>query len=196
MILLMLNAAMYLAEVVNVQWDEIKDGCLVTHRAKTGKCVRVAVLWPETLEALKKVRHRGPFVFYNYACEPLGIKGAEKRFRDLRDAAKVRVTSSQLRDGAYTAAVEANVTSNLCQLLVGHRSGLADHYVNASPRWSHLRATLSIVCISTRTNRGSRVTDKADPSRVGLLVSIVKAVASFSDPWRLEFPDCTNVPAR
>jgi hypothetical protein len=38
-----------------------------------------------------------------------------------------------LRDGAYTACVEANVTANLCQLLVGHRSGIADHYVKRKP---------------------------------------------------------------
>jgi integrase len=133
MVLLMLNCAMYLQEVIKLRWEDIKDGCLVTHRAKTGKCVRVAVLWKETLDALSKVKRRGPFIFYSYAAEPLGIKGAEKRFRDLRDAAKVDVTSSQLRDGAYTAAVEANVTTNLCQLLVGHRSGLADHYVKRRP---------------------------------------------------------------
>lgn len=134
MVLLMLNAAMYCQEVIRLRWSDIRDGCLVTHRAKTGKCVRVAVLWQETLDALAKVKRRGPYIFYNYASEPLGIKGAERRFRGLRDAAEVDVTSSMLRDGAYTAAVTANVTSNLCQLLVGHRSGLSDHYVKRSPR--------------------------------------------------------------
>jgi integrase len=134
MILLMLNGAMYLQEVINLQWADIRDGCLVTHRAKTGKCVRVAVLWQETLDALAAVKRRGPHIFYNYAASPLGIKGAEKRFRELRTEAAVEVTSSQLRDGAYTAAVEANVTSSLCQLLVGHRSGIADHYVKRKPK--------------------------------------------------------------
>lgn len=134
MILLMLNCAMYLQEVVNVQWADIKDGCLVTHRAKTGKCVRVAVLWQETLDALAKVKRRGPFIFYTYAAAPLGVKGAEKRFRTLRETAKVDVTSSQLRDGAYTSAVEANVNQQICQLLVGHRSGIADHYVKRKPK--------------------------------------------------------------
>ncbi len=133
MVLLMLNCAMYLQEVIKLQWSDIHNGCLVTHRAKTGKCVRVAVLWKETLTALEKINRRGSYLFYNYAGAPLGIKGAEKRFRDLRDEAKVAVTSSQLRDGAYTAAVEANVTASLCQLLVGHRSGIADHYVKRKP---------------------------------------------------------------
>ena len=135
MILLMLNTAMYVAEVVRLRWKDLRDGCLVTHRSKTGKCVRVATLWKETLDALAKVERRGPYIFVNYAGAPLANKGAEKRFRDLRDAAKVpHVTSSMLRDGAYTAAVEANVTSNLCQLLVGHRSGLQDNYVKRKPR--------------------------------------------------------------
>jgi integrase len=134
MVLMMLNCAMYAQEVIRLRWSDIRDGCLVTHREKTGKCVRVAVLWKSTLDALAEVKRRGPYIFYNYAGEPLGIKGAEKRFRELRDAADVEVTSSMLRDGAYTAAVEANVTSNLCQLLVGHRSGLSDHYVKRSPR--------------------------------------------------------------
>ena len=133
MVLLMLNCALYLQEVIKLEWNDIRNGCLITHRAKTGKCVRVAVLWQQTLKSLEAVSHKGPFVFYNYAGMPLGIKGAEKRFRQLRDAANIQVTSSQLRDGAYTAAVEANVTSNLCQLLVGHRSGLADHYVKRRP---------------------------------------------------------------
>jgi integrase len=134
MILMMLNAAMYCQEVIRLKWSDIRDdGCLVTHRAKTGKCVRVAVLWKSTLQALTAVKRRGPYVFYSYAASPLGIKGAEKRFRDLRDRAGVSVTSSQLRDGAFSAAVAANVASNLCQLLVGHRCGLADHYVKRRP---------------------------------------------------------------
>jgi integrase len=133
MVLLMLNCAMYLQEVIKLKWSEIQGGCLVTHRSKTGKCVRVATLWPETLEALKSVERKGTSIFLNYAGAPLGIKGAEKRFRELRDAAKTSVTSSQLRDGAYTAAVEANVSSNLCQLLVGHRCGMPDHYVKRKP---------------------------------------------------------------
>lgn len=134
MIFLMLNCAMYLQEVIKLEWSDIRDGCLVTHRAKTGKCVRVAVLWKETLEAINGLPRRGSHLFYNRAAAPLGIKGAEKRFRDLRDASELpHVTSSMLRDGAYTAAVEANVTSTLCRLLVGHRCGLQDNYVKRKP---------------------------------------------------------------
>jgi integrase len=133
MILLMLNGAFYLSEVIRLQWEDITDGCIITHRKKTGRCVRVCVLWPETLNALAGIEHAGPAIFYNNAGSQIGIAGAEKRWRKLRESAKVDVTSSQLRDGAYTACVEANITSSLCQLLVGHRSGIADHYVKRKP---------------------------------------------------------------
>jgi len=37
MILLMLNGAFYLGEVIRLEWDDIKNGCIVTHREKTGQ---------------------------------------------------------------------------------------------------------------------------------------------------------------
>jgi integrase len=113
----MLNFAMYLKEAVDLRWSDLKGDYLVKHRAKTGRCVRVAVIWKETLEALAKVKRRGEFIFYSYQGKPLGVKGAERRFRKLRDAAEVQVTSSQFRDGAATAAIEGNVNKNLCDLL-------------------------------------------------------------------------------
>jgi integrase len=134
MVLLALNMAAYLQEVVRLRWDEVRDGCVVTRRNKTGKCIRVAVLWKETLDALAALKRRGEFIFYASTGSPLSISGAEKRFVKLRDAAGLSVTSSQLRDGAYTAAVRANFTESIVKLLVGHRgSGLSDHYVARSP---------------------------------------------------------------
>jgi len=134
MILLMLNAALYLQEVIRIKWTEIKDGCLVTHRMKEGRIVRIAVLWEETRDALKSLKARGEHLFYAYHGKPIGSKGAELRFRNLRDKAKVSVTSSQLRDGAATVAAEANVNEPILNLLLGHRSGINDHYVKRNPR--------------------------------------------------------------
>ena len=134
MILLMLNGAFYVQEVIRLKWSEIKDNCIVTHRNKEGRMIRVCVLWRETLDALKKVKKSGEFIFYNYAGKPLGPKGADKRFRKLRDHAKIKVTSSQLRDGAATAAAQANVNERLLNLLLGHRSGMNDHYVKRNPK--------------------------------------------------------------
>jgi hypothetical protein len=57
------------------------------------------------------------------------------RFNELAELAGVpHVTGSQLRDGAFSAAVEANVSEVLCNILVGHSNGMADHYVRANPR--------------------------------------------------------------
>lgn len=134
MVLLMLNCAMYLQEVIRLEWDDIRDGCVTTRRKKKGQCVRVAVLWKETLDALKDVKRKGAHIFNTYAGEPIKICGAQRRFAALTDKATLLVTASQLRDGAYTAAVQANVSTPLCQLLVGHRSGMADHYVQRNPK--------------------------------------------------------------
>ncbi len=137
LVLLMLNCAMYIREAIRLRWDEIKaDGTIVTNRKKTGKIIRVAVLWDETLDALKSVKRKGDFIFYNYAGVPLGISGAQMRFNNLAaDAECAHVTGSQLRDGAYTAAVAANVSEQLTRLLVGHRgSGLSDSYVARQPK--------------------------------------------------------------
>jgi integrase len=153
MLLLMLNCALYLQEVIMLKWDDIRDGCLVTRRKKTERCIRVGVLWQETRKAIEAMKHCGPYIFYGYAAAPLGIKGAERRFRTLRDAAKVHVTSSMLRDGAYTACVAANVTSDLCRLFVGHRSGIADHYVLRKPVWWHRLVPQCIVRIGVNDFR-------------------------------------------
>jgi integrase len=57
------------------------------------------------------------------------------RFRTLADNAGVsHVTASMLRDGAATAAASANVNEKLCALLLGHRSGISDHYVKRNPQ--------------------------------------------------------------
>ena len=136
MLLVCLNAAMYLTEVVRLKWSDIRpDGTIITHRHKEGRCVRVCTLWPETIAALENVPRKGDHIFNAYSGAPLGVKGAELRFRKLRDGAKVpHVTSSQLRDGAATAAASANVNQQLIALLLGHRTGIGDHYVKRNPK--------------------------------------------------------------
>jgi integrase len=134
MLLVMLNCAMYLGEVVALKWRDIKGEYILTHRAKTDKVVRLATLWPETKAALAGVRHHGDHVFIAAHGRRLGIKGAELRWRELRKAAGVQeVTSSQLRDGAATAAAEAGIEPTIINLLLGHRSGINDHYVKRAP---------------------------------------------------------------
>ena len=136
MLLVALNAGMYLQEVCNLDWSDIANGCIVTHRKKTGKRVRVACLWAETIEALNKLPKREgcPFIFGSNLGQRLGVKGAEKRWRKLRkDAGCPHVVSSQLRDGAATAAAAANVNSQLVSLLLGHSCGMKDFYCKRNP---------------------------------------------------------------
>jgi integrase len=136
MVLLMLNSAMYIAEVVRLEWDDLKEGTtLVTRRKKKGEFIRVACLWPETILALKKLEKKGPYIFRSRMGLPLSKFTAFERFRALRTKAEVSddVTPSHLRDGAYSAAVAANVSLPLCNILAGHSSGMSDNYVLASP---------------------------------------------------------------
>jgi integrase len=55
-LLVMLNAAMYGSEAVALNWSDVNldKGTLVTNRPKTGE-VRIAVLWPETIVALREL---------------------------------------------------------------------------------------------------------------------------------------------
>jgi integrase len=134
MVLLMLNCALYLGELIRLKWTDFRDGCLVTRREKKGRCIRVAVLWPETVAAMNQLERKGEFLFYNYRSEPIKICGMQRRFWNLADKAVVCATASQLRDGAYTAAVENNINADLCKILVGHSCGLADAYVLRNPK--------------------------------------------------------------
>lgn len=136
MVLLMLNCGMYLQEAVRLKWDDIKEGqYLIAHRKKTGRGLRIAVLWQETLDALAAVSKKGEHIFYSREGTPLGIKGAESRFRSLRDRAKTpEVSGSHLRDGAATAASEKTQDQRLVSLLLGHSSGIRDHYAKRNPK--------------------------------------------------------------
>jgi integrase len=152
MILLMLNGCFYIQEVIHLQWDDIKNGCIVTKRRKTGKCIRVCVLWPETIAALAKIKRNSAYIFNTYAGLPIKVSGAQRRWQRLalkaglatsrianykgvkKPVIKCQVTASQLRDGAYTAAASANVNSEICRLLGGHRCGIQDHYVRRNPK--------------------------------------------------------------
>jgi integrase len=143
MILLMLNACLYAGEVIVLQWDDISEGNLIGRRRKQGEFIRVATLWDETKAALDELSRKGPFILRSATGTQLKSNGAFIRFRKLvvkakKEAAEDHATMndvkpSHLRDAAYTTAVAANVSFPLCQLLAGHSSGMADHYVQASP---------------------------------------------------------------
>lgn len=104
-------------------------------RKKTG-FPRAAMLWPETIKALKALPRKGPYVFTS----PHGTRYQSSRaranaFDDLRTRAGVPkdVCFSMLRDGAYTAASNGTKDARLAKVLAGHSSGMDDKYVLRNP---------------------------------------------------------------
>jgi integrase len=138
MVLLTLNCALHLQECVNLEWSDIHGDCLIAHRRKKGKFLRIATLWSETLEALKAVKRHpsSDRIFIANTGAPITISGAGKRFRKLRTTARLEhVESDMIRDGAATAVAAANINDSLFNLLMGHRCpGVKDHYAKRNPK--------------------------------------------------------------
>jgi integrase len=139
LLLLSLNACLYAAEVADVRWDDLDltRGYLVMDRGKT-QVVRAAVLWPETVEALKALpRIDGIASPFLTAATRQGHNAntITKYYRQLRKTAGVceSVKFAHVRDGAYTAACQS-APYDIARILGGHRCGMADHYVKRNPK--------------------------------------------------------------
>ena len=157
-----LNAAMYGGEVAAMRWSEIdlKAGTYVGRRPKTGVS-RVAVLWPETIAALKDVPPRdGIDAIFNTSVRSHTILSVLRAWRRYRKAARYgeEVTFGQIRDAAYSIACQSG-TLDQAKALAGHRfSGMADAYVRRRPDF------VAQACDSIR--REFEVQKHARPSRV------------------------------
>jgi integrase len=142
MLYLMLNSAMYLQEVVRVKWEDIDftKGTFATQREKEGQCLRVAVLFPETLEALNKLQRKSEYVLTAAHGMPLTVSGAGKRYRKIRkeaaknDASIATIEANQIRDGVATAMMLAGVTKDLRNIVKGHGNGIEDAYALRDPQ--------------------------------------------------------------
>jgi integrase len=134
MLLLALNAALYPSEVAAVMWADLDldRGTLVMDRNKTG-VPRVAVLWAETIAALKALDRRTEAVSLTDATrQQHNGNTVAKAFRRIRHNPKLQF--SHVRDGAYTSACESSaVQFDHARILAGHRTGMADHYVKRRP---------------------------------------------------------------
>jgi integrase len=141
MLLLGLNAALYMEDICDLQWGhlDLTAKTLMARRKKKGRCLRVATLWDETVDAIRALCHRGvsPFVFISPRGTRYNKNTKINDFKDYRVKAGVSetVTWSHLRDGAYTAAVTApGVDEKFARLLAGHKAqGLQDKYVLRNP---------------------------------------------------------------
>jgi integrase len=133
-----LNCCMYAAEVSDLRWQDIhlESGTVIADRGKT-LVSRVAVLWPETVEAIKILDQKTEHLFRTSATKQRhNANTIGKAFDKLRDAQGLpHVTFSHIRDGAYTAAVEGQgVQYEHARVLAGHRIGMSDHYIKRNPR--------------------------------------------------------------
>lgn len=139
-LLLSLNACLYLSEALAIEWSEINfsTGSFQTNRNKTG-IPRAAVLWPITLEAIQAIPHKAksPFVFTSSHGKSFNVNGYRDKFARFRKAVSVGedILFNNIRDGAYTAACEQGVDFQLCQMLSGHKlPGQSDAYVKRTPQ--------------------------------------------------------------
>lgn len=133
MILLCLNGAFSLGEVLFLRWDEIKDGCIVTRRRKKGRIIRACVLWEETKAALELLPKKATHIF-SYAGAKLHRNTAGKWFLNLTEAVKLtHITGSHFRDSAQTVSTQANVDLRLVDIMAGHKVGITDKYIARNP---------------------------------------------------------------
>jgi integrase len=136
MMLFSLNAALYPSEVGSVRWDEIDlaRGEYVSRRRKTG-IVRVAVLWPETVSALRALPRDRDTVF-NTSRQAYKRFSVHREWTTYRAAAEVQdgVTFAQIRDASFTQACRTSLDQ--ARVLAGHKyGGATDAYVARNPRF-------------------------------------------------------------
>jgi integrase len=132
-----LNFCMYGAEVAVLNWSDIdlEKMTLITSRNKTG-IIRVATIWPETAAALRELpRNKTGALFLTAIGTQADSLSVYRLFKPIRKAAGLEdIQFSQVRDSAYTAAIETGVDLNLVRILAGHSSGISDHYVKRRPQ--------------------------------------------------------------
>lgn len=139
MMLTALNCCAYGGEIAAMKWSEfdLNGGFYVGRRPKT-KISRVAVLWPEVVVGLKKIRPReGVDFIFNSARRSFTTNAVLKLWRKYRVAAKVdeNVTFGCIRDASYSLACQS-ASLDQAKVLAGHAfSGTSDHYIRRNPEF-------------------------------------------------------------
>jgi integrase len=135
-LLVSLNCAFHIGEAVSLRWNEIdlEKGTYATLRGKTG-IPRAAVLWPETVEALKALPRTGSeYVFVSKQGTKFNRAGRTGSFARLRDSVGLTLSFESIRDGSYTTACQAKgVDERQAKVLAGHACGMSDKYVLRNP---------------------------------------------------------------
>jgi len=140
-LLVMLNCCMYPSEALALDWGELnlEAATLTTDRNKT-KIIRIGVLWRETIEAIQVLLPDAPVaadqpIFMSREATRWSTKTATNQFRRLRKEGGVDfgVKCEDLRDGAYTSAIDSGADLTQTKLLAGHATGISDHYTMRKP---------------------------------------------------------------
>lgn len=137
MLLVSLNCAFYAVDVTRlpVSAIDLEAGTLTWIREKENT-PRIAVLWPQTVEALRPYvegRQDRTYVFETYRKEQWSTGGLLNAFVILRHAAGLPTLEfNSIRDGAYTQACK--ISSDQGKLISGHSlGGETDSYVLRNP---------------------------------------------------------------
>jgi integrase len=148
-LLLSMNAAYYTEDLATVPKSAInwKEKTIVFQRKKKGQMPRAAILWPETIEALKKLpEHEGKTLFYNTERKkPYASGYFAKAFNNVLTAAVEKVkndnlnlsidktlTHSNCRDSFQTITKREKGMSDSYNAAMGHRqAGVSGDYIDA-----------------------------------------------------------------
>ena len=135
-LLTMLNCCYYPCDIrrLPVSALDFRSGTVYFERRKK-RTPRVAVLWSRTIVCLSPWLSGHPSDTTVFVCETgagysgQGLRNSFRRFRERAGLPKT-VTMDQIRDGAYSAAVNApEVNEKQAKILAGHRlSGETDAY--------------------------------------------------------------------
>lgn len=139
-LLLSMNCAFYPSEVAAVRKKTLNFDrtTFVDERMKT-KVVRVAVLWGRTIKAVKAFMEESPnksaWLFLNAAGRRCQARNITNAYRNLRARVGLQdtVVFAQIRDGAYTAAIEGGADVLQAEILAGHPVGIKDAYLKRKP---------------------------------------------------------------
>ena len=81
--------------------------------------------------------HEGESVVITQYGTPYTAEGLRTSFRLLRGRAGVDrgIELAQVRDGAYSAAIEGGASETIAKILAGHKiSGMSDAYIKRNPK--------------------------------------------------------------
>jgi integrase len=138
-VILGLNLCMTLGELVALKWEsfDLAARTFATIRNKTqdSRIPRAAVLWDESLAALKGIKRKGPYVFTSSHGTRFNRNTLNNNFRRFATKAGLpNITFSHIRDGAYTAAMRSAGCEKVGRVLAGHSAaGYEDNYVLRDP---------------------------------------------------------------